>query len=229
MSKLGDSRINLHRIGQIPVTCEKLLLALLTTQETFVNYFPSPEKFFVLHEWQDLVPRQHIDDCFENFGLSGSEYKNYASLMPRSQDVPNLSHEKCVRMQAFLYLRDFSVNSSNHSRRSRRRSFEFSESHAGFRDQFPGASSSLRSEAGLDGVLDESCDADVEDELDIPGTTIGTKFSVLHKMFFPCLVNRGCLLLAHSWVYPCSSKSSPNDRTAGVSSSVCTVTKRSRS
>ena len=37
-----------------------------------------------------------------------------------------------------------------------------------------------RSEAGLDdvivGVLDESCDGDVEDELDNPGTTIGTKF-----------------------------------------------------
>ena len=83
----------------------------------------------------------------------------------------------------------FSVNSSNHSGRSRRRSFEFSESLAGFRDQFPGASSSLRSEAGLDDVLvdvlDESCDGDVENELENPGTTIGTKFSVLHEMFSP--------------------------------------------
>ena len=51
----------------------------------------------------------------------------------------------------------------------------------GSRDQLPGASSSLRSDAGLgdvlDGVRDESCDGDVEDELDDPGTTIGTKFS----------------------------------------------------
>ena len=64
-----------------------------------------------------------------------------------------------------------SVKSSNHSGRSRKRSFESVESLAGFRDQFPGASSSLRSEVGLDdvldGVLDESCDGDVEDELTI--------------------------------------------------------------
>ena len=77
------------------------------------------------------------------------------------------------------------VSSSNQNGRSLRRSFEFSESLAGFRAQFPGASSSLRSEAGLDDVLvdvlDESCDDEVEDELDNPGTTIGTKLSVLHK------------------------------------------------
>ena len=47
-------------------------------------------------------------------------------------------------------------------------------------------------------VLDESCDGDAEDELDNPGTTIGTKFSVLHKMFFFCLVHRGCLPLTRS-------------------------------
>ena len=57
-------------------------------------------------------------------------------------------------------------------------------------DQFPGAGSSLRSGAGLGGVLDdvldECCGGDVEDELvpefdDIPRTTRGTKFSVLPK------------------------------------------------
>ena len=94
------------------------------------------------------------------------------------------------------------MNSSNHSWTSRKRSFESFESLAGFRDQFPGASSSLRSEAGLDdvldGVLDESYDGDVEDELDNAGTTMGTKFPVLHNIFFPCLVNRGCLPLTHS-------------------------------
>ena len=59
--------------------------------------------------------------------------------------------------------------------------------------QFPGAGSSLRSVAGLEDVLDQSCGGDVEDELvpefdDNPGTTRGTKFSVLHTIFFPCLV-----------------------------------------
>ena len=60
--------------------------------------------------------------------------------------------------------------------------------YGGSRDQFPGGSSSLRSGAGLEGVLDESCDGDVEDELvsefdDNPGTTRCTKCSVLHQKF----------------------------------------------
>ena len=51
-----------------------------------------------------------------------------------------------------------------------------------------------RSDTGLDD--DESYDAAVEDELipeldDNPETTTGTKFSVLHKVFFRCLVNLG--------------------------------------
>ena len=64
----------------------------------------------------------------------------------------------------------------------------------------PGAGSSLRSDAGLgaglEDVLDESCGGDVEDELvprlvDNPGTTRGTKFSVLHKTFFAFWVRCG--------------------------------------
>ena len=60
----------------------------------------------------------------------------------------------------------------------------------GSHDQFPGAGSSLRSDAGLGGalddVLDESCDGDVEDELvpeldDNPGTTTGTTFPFCTK------------------------------------------------
>ena len=47
--------------------------------------------------------------------------------------------------------------------------------------QFPGAGSSIRSVAGLEDVLDESCGGDVEHnlvpEFDFPGTTRGTKFS----------------------------------------------------
>ena len=46
--------------------------------------------------------------------------------------------------------------------------------------------------------LNESCDSDAEDELlsglvDNPGTTRGTKLSVLQTIVFPSLVNRGCL------------------------------------
>ena len=59
--------------------------------------------------------------------------------------------------------------------------------------QSPGASSSLRS---LAGIVVKSCNADVDDELhpervDNPGTTRGTKLSVLHIIVFPSLVNRG--------------------------------------
>ena len=45
---------------------------------------------------------------------------------------------------------------------------------------------SLRSGAGLEDVFDESCGGDVYDELDDnPGTTRGTKISVLHKNVLP--------------------------------------------
>ena len=62
--------------------------------------------------------------------------------------------------------------------------------------QFPGACSSQQSEAGPD--EDGSCNVDVEDELvpeldDNPGTTRGTKVSVVHFIFFSCVVNRGFL------------------------------------
>ena len=91
-----------------------------------------------------------------------------------------------------------SVNSSNHSGRSRNRSPDacslllflllFWDVFALRR--FPDACLSLRSVAGLEDVLDESCGGDVEDELvpefdDNPGTTRGTKISVLHKKILP--------------------------------------------
>ena len=135
---------------------------------------------------------RHFDFCKEplsslflfgsrlrNFGLSGSEHKQYVSWMPLSQDVPNLSHEKCVRLLAPLYtLREVSQAISDCLfvvfvflfvfcmwARSR---------------WFPDASSSLRTPAGLEDALDESCGSDVQDELapdlhDNTGTTIGTK------------------------------------------------------
>ena len=59
-----------------------------------------------------------------------------------------------------------------------------------------GAISSLRSNTGLERELDEFCGCDVEDESlpeleDNPGTTRGTKWSVLHLIVFPSLVNCG--------------------------------------
>ena len=111
--------------------------------------------------------------------------------MPLLWAVPNLDHEKCVLVHALLYLRDFLRTPPTILKISQTvvRSpiviplFIVLGFFGGSRDQFPGASSSLRSDAGiggvLDDVLDESCGGDVEDELDNPGTTIGTKYSVL--------------------------------------------------
>ena len=141
-----------------------------------------------------------------------------------------------------------SVNPSNHSGRFRKPSSEaltlslfyflfwvFGES----RDQFPGASSSLRSDPGLGGVLDdvldESCDGDVEDEVvpeldDNPRTTIDTNFfhfasNVLPLFSQPWFFTAGPLMIDVSVFFT----EFPSDRTAGLSSSNCTVTKRSRS
>ena len=67
MSKFDDSKINLHKICQIPMNCQYNL----TDRETFVSSFQSPEKFLLCTdkiesvEWQDLVPRLRIGDCFE--------------------------------------------------------------------------------------------------------------------------------------------------------------------
>ena len=98
-----------------------------------------------------------------------------------------------------------SVNSSNHSGRSRKRSFE-SRLPSLFLFcfwvlacdplQFPEACPSFRSWAGP--VGDKSCNVNVEDELlpeldDSPETTRGTKVSVMQKTVFTSLVNRGFL------------------------------------
>ena len=62
VSKFDDSMVSLHRICQIPMNCQcKWLSAVLTARDTFVNSFPSPEKFLFYTdkidsiEWQDLV------------------------------------------------------------------------------------------------------------------------------------------------------------------------------
>ena len=99
----------------------------------------------------------------------------------------------------------FSVNSSHRSRKFSQTVvrvsiviplFIFVFGFFGESRHFPGAGSSLRSGAGLEDVLDESCGGDVEDELvpefDYnPRTTRGTKLSDLHKIFSPCLVRCG--------------------------------------
>ena len=151
----------------------------------------------------------------------------------------------------------FSLNSSNLSRRSATGSSEFSchlpfwgLGFLGRSHQFPGAISPLRSDtepeyelearcmlspaAGSTSLLNESCDGDVEDETlpelaENPGTTRGTKLSVLQTIPLPSLVNRGFRPLTHSQEYPWSSQSLPGDRTAGVSTSNCTVAGRVRS
>ena len=96
-----------------------------------------------------------------------------------------------------------SVNSSNHSGRSRKRSsasrlpslFFFGRVFEGDPHQSPGV---VRHFAlGLDLLkTNKSCNVDVDDELlpelvYKPGTTRCTKLSVLHLIVFPSLVNRG--------------------------------------
>ena len=103
-----------------------------------------------------------------------------------------------------------SLNSSNHSGRSRKRSSESRLPSLVFLlfwflgcdpHHSRGASSSLRSWAGL--VEDKSCNVDVDDELlpelvDNTGTTRGTKLSAWHTIVFPSLVNLGFWPLTHS-------------------------------
>ena len=43
----------------------------------------------------------------ERESLLGSECKYCAAWLPLAKDVPNLSHEKCLRVLALLHLRDY--------------------------------------------------------------------------------------------------------------------------
>ena len=123
----------------------------------------------------------------------------------------------------------FSVNSSNHSGKSRNGSCDarlssfflfwfwvFGESR-----KFPGAGSSLRSVAGLEDVLDESCGGDVEDELvpefdDNPRTARGSSSLVWSGVAFDRWPTHRYIRVL---------RRGPSDKTAGVSSSTCTVMK----
>ena len=70
----------------------------------------------------------------------------------------------------------------------------------------------------VEGFMDVEVSKLEEELADKPGTTIGTKLSVLHCIRTPFL-NEMCFWpLIHSYEYPCSSQSFPSDNTAGVSS-----------
>ena len=150
-----------------------------------------------------------FESRLRNFGLLGSEYKCCASwiLMPLSQDVPNLSPEKCVRVQALLCPLDYLwtpptiqedlANGRPHL-----------DCHPSFFIFVLGFLRMIRTTfVGLvrhftHGLILLTI-PDVDDELlpelvDNPGTTRGTKLSVLHTIVFPSLVNRGLWQLTHS-------------------------------
>ena len=74
-----------------------------------------------------------------------------------------------------------------------------------------------RSISWPEGVVDVEVD-ELERLVVEPGTTPGTKFSVLHCIRKPFPMRCGFWPLIHSYEYPCSSKRFPKDRTAGVSS-----------
>ena len=62
--KFGDSMINLHRICKIPMNCQcRRLAACLTTLFRLLRSFCFAR--IGLNEWQDLVPRLRVGDCFE--------------------------------------------------------------------------------------------------------------------------------------------------------------------
>ena len=80
VSKFGDSTIIIHRICQILMNCQcKFLLAFVTVRETFVNSFPSPEKFLLgtekteSMEWQDLTPRS-VSVIVPRFTFLGEDF-----------------------------------------------------------------------------------------------------------------------------------------------------------
>ena len=80
----------------------------------------------------------------------------------------------------------------------------------------------------LEGVVGVEVD-ELEEVVDKPGTTIGTKFSVLHCIRIPFLMSCVFWPLIHSYEYPCSSRNFPSDKTAGVSSRTSIVKNASNS
>ena len=139
----------------------------------------------------------------------GNEWRYCVCPMPLLLEVLNLIHEKCVRMLPILLPRDYlrtpttpgdlasgcplPVGCPNFDL-----VFGFLERSRRLPDTF----SSLRRLAGLEQVLHESCGNEVEDELapelDNPGTTRSSTFSVLHCVLFPSLARCGFWSLSHT-------------------------------
>ena len=202
-----------HKIFQIPMNCRcKLLLAFLTAQEMFVTSFPFPEKFLLCTdktesiEWQGLVPRLRTGDCFEihlpHWGLCDLLLSSHQTFCSRycfasASSARSPYHLGSQAVSVFWEMSintvEISVNSSNHSARSRNRSIE--SFLAGFREQFPGASWAWWCICWCTWrVLRWRC----------RWWTRQSRNNHWYEMFrfatcfFPCLVNRGCLPLGHS-------------------------------
>ena len=163
----------------------------------------SPERLL----WGELVICSQADVAFSV--LSGSVYNYCASSIKTRllEYVPNLSRENCVRVQATLGPQDYLWNPLTKNGRSANGSFaSFLSSSRDSCTSLLGASSShhsnTESEDELDAALfpetkcasssNDSCGSVAEDELfpeltDEPGTTRGTKLSVLQKIRFPFL------------------------------------------
>ena len=163
-----------------------------------------------------------------NFGLSGSEYKCYASSIVTTfvGCSESESWEMCAGASTSVSSR---LSVKLLTKIGRYANGSFTSFLTLLRDSCPSAlvaCSSLRSntEPGdeLDApllpdawsacCLNDSCGSDVEDDLlpeltDNPGKTRGTKLSVLQMMFFPFLLKRGSWPLTHSYEHPWSSQS----------------------
>ena len=128
-----------------------------------------------------------------NFGLLGSEYKYCASWMPLSQDVPNLIPCGCTKLCVHQVSGDRTslLDAISSLRSGTEHEDELEASRTSFLDAISAS------------LLNESCDGGVEDEtlqelVANPGTTRGTKLSVLQIILFSSLVNRGFWPLVHS-------------------------------
>ena len=201
-------------------------------------------RWFHENSSQDLVNYNGLS-VQVTFGFCCDGSKNFLKLFSVSWDVfsmvPNLSLENCVRVQSFLCPLDclWNLPTAQEDLANDRPNldchfFLFS----GFRFWCLSRSSFLGQVRHVALRLDLTMTSPAismlrtnwyQNWMTTLGTTRGTKFSVLHTIFFLCLVNRGFWPLTQSQEYPCSSQCFLYGRTVGESSSICTFTKRSRS
>ena len=100
----NDSKITLHKICRILENyMYKWLWVSSSARETVENSFPSPEKFSVCTdmivsiEWQNLVPRLRICDCFEILHLHCDLCD---LLLSRHRNCrPEVLHRQCASCQ----------------------------------------------------------------------------------------------------------------------------------